>query len=259
MTNSVTKYTRRVLATLSLISLLASLACLRIPRPAAPQVQGPGGSKTAADPSKIHPGQSTRADVLRDWGWCDAHAENDRLFIGSLKFSDEKGIEVSGPIVYKGGRRWSAMSLFVEFDENGVVTKSYMDRDRVRAISSWVIGHHDLPALDLSKPIEIRTRILKEGLHLHTWAENGVVVLGADNLEVRSEDKKGHGPVRFMLEQVLALQAVDVSTGEGLYYMQRITFQGAQGWPNLRLALSPADTVTLVRYLKQVRESALPK
>jgi hypothetical protein len=64
--------------------------------------------------------------VLRDWKWCDAHLDSDRLFVGILSRSKEKRVDTLGPIyVGSEGRKWEREEMFVEFDDKGVVTKTY--------------------------------------------------------------------------------------------------------------------------------------
>lgn|SRR5215467_11596257 len=257
--SSTRRCTRSVRATLSFVPLLVAAGCYRIPQSAAPQVKGPTGSLT--DPAQIKPGETTRAELYKNWGWSDAHTGNDRIFIGSIMFSDEKGLEIAGPVVYPEGRSWHERSLIVEFDASGVVVRSYLTRDRVSAIAAWATGTSDLPRLDISKPIELRTQITK-GRGEHLWAASGVVVLAAESLELRSEDRNGHGQVRFTLGQVVELRDFNAeftnSNGYHTLYRQQLKFQGVPGWPSVRLELSSADTVKIVRYFQTVRKSVLP-
>jgi hypothetical protein len=259
MSSFAQRCTRSVCVALCLVPLLVPTGCYRIPQSAAPQVRGPAGS--LADTAQIKPRETTRAEVYKAWGWSDAHTENDRIFIGNVMFSDEKGLAITGPVVYPEGRRWHERSLIIEFDSSGVVIRSYLTRDRVRAITSWATGSSDLPRLDLSKPIELRTQITR-GSGEHVWAASGVVVLAPDGLELRSEDRNAHSPVCFTLHQVTELRDFNGEYANSneyhTVYHQQLKFQGVSGWSSVRLALSSADTVTIVRYFQMVRKSVLP-
>lgn len=233
--------------------LLSGMGCLSVPVHVTPQVQGAGGPSTLADTTMIKPGRTTRSDVLHDWAWCDEHADTDRLFLGSVKRSTSKRVETLGPIYAGSGREWDNVVFFVEFDDQGIVTKSYFVRshDRLAALVSWV-HRTNPPPLDLSKPIEISAEI-ETGSYLHKeWAKNGVLVLASGGLEMRSRDDHGDAPVHFDLQQIQGIRT-DYWSG------QHLTIHGTPGWSNVNLALESRAALILVRYLKQTRESALPK
>ncbi len=124
-----------------------------------------------------------------------------------MRNSKEKLVDTIGP-VYVGseGRQWVQENLFVEFDDTGVVQKTYFvsHHDLVREVSFWVTRTMP-PALDVSQPIEIKAKIQTRGFSHKTRAEHGVVVLSADGLEMQSEDQNGHSLVRIRLDQVEAL------------------------------------------------------
>ncbi len=243
---------RRTRYALGFVFLSTTIGCLSIPVRVTPQTQGPGGPGTVADTSQIQPGKTMHDEVLHDWKWCDSHLDSDRLFVGSLTRSPEKRVETLRPIYAGNERLWELQNLFVEFDAKGVVTKSYYvpTRHFLREITSWV-KRAPPPPLDISRPIEIKAEI-GTGSFLHKgWAEHGRVVLAADGLEMRSEDQNGPSPVHIRLEQVEALHSDDWSG-------QHLRIRGVPGGSNVNLVLKPAEICTLVRYLKQVRESALP-
>jgi hypothetical protein len=248
------RYCFRLLKAVALVSLSLFTACLSIPVRVQPQTQGPGGEGTLADTAQIQSGKTTRDNVLRDWKWCDAHLDSDRLFVCILSRSKEKRVDTLGPIyVGSEGRRWQREEMFVEFDNRGVVTKVYFVphakflRQMVSSVKSPVI-----PALDTSKPIEIKGEI-STGSFLHrTWAEHGIVVLTSDGLQMRSEDVSAPTPVFIKVTQLRQL-------GGDYWSGQHLKTQGVPGWSNVNLTLEPADVFTLVRYLKQVNEPVLPR
>jgi hypothetical protein len=251
--NSYSHRTRGILCVLGTVVLITGVGCLSIPVHITPRIQGEGGPSTLADSNTIRPGQTTRAEVLRDWAWCDAHSDTDRLFLGTVKRSTSKRVETLGPVYAGSDLYWEDVSLFVEFDNQGLVTRYYFVNryDRLSAMVSWV-RHAKRASLELSKSIQISAKI-GIGKFLHKdWAENGIIVLAADGLEMRSQDKGAPGPVHFRLEQLGELRS-------GRWYGQHLTFHGVAGWENVNLALDLPSTLTLVRYLKQTRESALPR
>jgi hypothetical protein len=203
---------------------------------------------------KIQPGKSTREDVLRDWEWCNAHLDSNRLFVGKVVHSKTKNIDMMGPI-YMGseGRQWDDENLFVEFDDKGTVTKAYLGshRDFLRQISSWV-RQTELPPLDLSKPIQIKGTIQTGSFSHKLWALHGVVLLAAEGLDFRSEDENGPHLVHVNIGQVEAI-------GGDYWSGQHLKLRGVPGWSNVNLELTMPDVFLLVRYLKQVREPALPR
>lgn len=150
MINSIPHSAKRIPTVFVLVASLGTLACFEIPVRVT-QVAGPGLAQ-------IQAGQSTRAHVLRDWGHYDNHADSGRLFIGTVVRST-KVVESLGP-VYAGSYRDShTLKAFIEFDDHGVVTKSYSVKpgDQFRACVSWV-RRTNPPPLDLTKPIELKTR-----------------------------------------------------------------------------------------------------
>jgi hypothetical protein len=83
-----------------------------------------------ADMGKIQPGKSTREDVLRDWEWCNAHLDTNRLFVGKVVHSKTKNIDMMGPI-YMGseGRQWD--------DENFDSTRISMNNRMILVVMLW--------------------------------------------------------------------------------------------------------------------------
>src|SRR5712692_204083 len=117
----------------TLVSGFAAGCGVRVPVHATPRVEGPAGANTIVDPSTIRPGISRREEILRDWGWCEAHVDSDRLFLGRVNRSTTRGVNVMVvpiPVPYAGSSRdWEIQNLFIEFDVKGVVSKAYFVSD----------------------------------------------------------------------------------------------------------------------------------
>jgi hypothetical protein len=143
--------------------------------------------------------------------------------------------------------------MFVEFDDKGVVTKTYFvphNKFLLQIVSA--VKNPLIPALDTSKPLEIKGEI-STGSFLHrTWAVHGLLVLTSNGLQMQSEDVSAPAPVFIKVTQLRKL-------GGDYWSGQHLKTQGVPGWSNVNLTLEPADVFTLVRYLNQVNESVLPR
>lgn len=136
--------------------LLFETGCVEIPVHVAPKVEGPGGKGTIAEPATIEVGKSSREEVERSWKWCEAPTNLDRLFVCEVKRSRE--VEIAVIPVYVA-RDWERQVLFVEFDERGIVSKTYFASHSERALVEWLNRNPQLP-LDLSQPIELASKAI---------------------------------------------------------------------------------------------------
>jgi len=89
--------------------------------------------RAAPDTNVIHPGVTTRTDVLRQFAAFDTGWRGERLFLGRWLYSGMVG---------NGGRWWAGKILAVEFDEKGLVTRYRVlsDDDFLRDQDSWPLA-----------------------------------------------------------------------------------------------------------------------
>jgi len=238
--------------------------CFHFPVKAKPVIEGQGGKNTFADSSTIRPGASTRQEILRDWSWCDTHVDSDRLFVGRVRRSTSRSVQMVAEVPIDYSRDWNVDYLFVEFGDNDIVSRTYFvpKGHLARGVLAWIRTALQ-PRLDISQPIEI-----KSVAELHKswtkWANPRsyeTVVLHPDWIELVHKDAKDT-VVRLPSSQLRNFE-------EGVYVAE----QGSEGWTGFSLGLAggqrPANSVdlhlnvpnlvTFLRYLDQVAPSALPK
>jgi hypothetical protein len=238
---------------------VATSGCVKVPVRVEAQTEGPEGKGKLVDPSTIRPGTTTREQVLHDWGWSDSHVDSERLFVGSMRRSTRKdtGFYVGAAIpVYMGNEReWEIQNLFLEFDEKGVVTKSYFVSDfhLVHELASCA-ARTSPPALDLSKAIRIKSNINLKSFppvfHSH-YMGNGTLVLAADALEFHPDPEAATTPpVRVAPDQLKRFRDCGKDKCLELRGMSR-------DYSIAELSLGPADVFTILRYLRQLAPSAI--
>jgi hypothetical protein len=245
------------------VSILLS-GCFHFPVKAAPVTEGSGGKKTVADPSTIRPGTSTREEILRDWNWCDTHVDSAHLFVGSVRRSASRSVQMIGEIPVDFSRNWKIEYLFAEFDDKGVVSRTYFipSGHLARAILAWIRSAPQ-PYLDVSHPIELKS-VAELSKSWNKWADQRsyeIVILLPDSIELIHKEAKDT-VVRIPSDQLRKFE-------EGTYVAE----QGGEGWTGFSLGLAGtqrpgnkvnlhlnvSNLVTFLRYLNQVAPSALPK
>jgi hypothetical protein len=152
-------------------------------------------------------------------------------------------------------REWEIQNLFLEFDEKGVVTKSYFVSDfhLVHELASCA-ARTSPPALDLSKAIRIKSNINLKSFppvfHSH-YMGNGTLVLAADALEFHPDPEAATTPpVRVAPDQLKRFRDCGKDKCLELSGMSR-------DYSIAELSLGPADVFTILRYLRQLAPSAI--
>ena len=252
----------------TLVCFLPSGCGVRIPVKAAPVIEGVGGKGTTADLTTIHPGTSTREEILRNWGWSDTHVNSDRIFVGQVRASTSRSSIVliaPIPIPYAGTYRdWAVHFLIVEFDDRGTVSNDEL-------IETGQLGHRMIawlgrvpqPALDLHHSIQLKSSVEftepPPVLHRALFFKGGLS-LQSDGLELRSEDSNP-APVHLALEQLHKLHGCGIYLPEGSTDVQNFYCLDVSGTPRARsrlsIALSSSDLLTFIRYLMQVAPSTI--
>lgn len=243
---------RRTLTPVLLAAWSVSAGCLSVPVHVQPQVQGPESSGLMVDPSVIQPGLTTREEMLKNWGWSDVHIESNRLFIGEMKRSTAKRVDMLGGIPVEVRRDWEDQFLFVEFDEKGVVTKSHFVHQN-HSYSEMVSYLEDtrLPPLDFSKPYEIPGGFGFRGPYGSHEYNEGSLVLSADAMEyIPGPKSRVQSRVRIEKSHVKKLHP-----GLGFHSLELRAMPKGQN--RLEFDLEPAKAFTFLRYLQQVAPAAL--
>ncbi len=239
------------------VCILLSLLCvgcfgaIRVPS----RTIAPSGEEKQAgvDLEFIHPGQTSRADVLQSLGWLDTGVKHERLFIARWV-----GSSWAVALGQTGGRYWTAHNLLVEFDGRGLVTRHEVvsDGSLARELEAWAVRVQDKP-LDLVPPIVIPVK------HIHTWVgpfPEAFLILGEQLLEFKEPGDGSH--VRLSPAKIARLTSTTMDTGTGIPHPNTValTFHFTEktragkklGW----VAVDVPTMMILVRYTVQNRPIA---
>lgn len=177
------------LLAVTLCTLLA--ACVAIPVKA-PRVKTPasGTIKGKVDLTFLKVGVTCQAEVHEKLGHLATGYETPGLFVARWLDSEWMFLWAAGAY-YTGAagssRDWGAHTMFVSFDQNGVVSQIEVvsDKELLQTIRTR--------ALASPRPDPDETFCVKL-MHSHTWSipNPGVMMLGKDGVELREEGKKKH-------------------------------------------------------------------
>ena len=143
-----------------ILILLFEAACFKVPVHVTPEVEGPGGKGTLAQPATIQAGKSNREEVKHSWKWCEVRTNLNELFLCQVNRSNSREVAGILGIPLEASRNWDEEFLFVEFDKGGTVSKTYFATNShlMRALVKWISRTPQSP-LDLSQPVKLAAQI----------------------------------------------------------------------------------------------------
>lgn len=209
---------------------------------------GSTGAEKPLDIDFIQPNKTTRDEVATKLAWMDTGLKHSRLFWGRWYQSSSGVVFVPGPLVMADvtARRWHDRNLLVEFNDNAIVERSgkYSNAQLNAELDRWLKGVGE-PPLDLSAPLVIEMRtgskrmtltrdlvefLLRDGTTLDVPRKD---ILKLETREIWSPDDSGSDP-------------------RDIAVMFHFTGKpGKRDCKCLMVRASPADYVTLLRYMPQ--------
>jgi hypothetical protein len=225
---------------LALILLTVAISSCTVPVPVTKRVLGPGSVPLTAEPStaKIHVGTTTRSDVEKEFQAVNSGVTSSRVFLARWARS---GIKDAG-----SNRLWGARNILVQFDAQGIVTRSDEcgDGKLQELLPEYLKGEIGAPTF--SEPIE-RTTVGAGA------AGPKPLVFKKDSLEFGGESIPRSSLVRLaFLGSSYPTDEPDPSLVSFDLVLRRKRFRGPM---NLSLSTSISTAVLLVQYIVQRPET----
>jgi hypothetical protein len=210
---------------------------------------GSTGAEKPLDLDFIQANKTTRDEVARKLAWMDTGLKHSRLFWGRWYQSSSGVLFVPGPLAMSDftARRWHDRNLLVEFNGHGTVERSgkYSNAQLNEELDRWLNGVGE-PPLDLSVPLVIEMQTGSKRMTLTRDSVEFVLWDGAI-FDVPRKDI-------FKLETPeIWAPGVSGSAPRDIAVLFHFSHEkpGKQGCKCLRVDVSPADYLTLLRYISQ--------
>lgn len=242
---------RRACIFAALLHCVFSTGCIVAPIPMTKRVEAPGeaGGRTAPDLSVLHPGQSTREDVLEKFSVIDTGYSGENLFFGRWVSSGSGWVwMIAGDNTGEGGywRNWKVHNLVVTFDDNGTV-KDFNEVDDKQV----------LKLLARLSPTQAQTASLALPISMQVQCRRGMVNLALQSGSIvfdHSDEPKIY--LRIGPEQVASLRLLRPHHPDPASLQMRMDFHiRTTVGRKIQFAISPADAVRLAQYLQSMNSS----
>jgi hypothetical protein len=235
----------------ALLYSILSTGCVVAPIPMTKRVEAPreANGRTAPDLSLLHPGQSTRKDVLEKLSVIDTGYTGQDLFFGRWVSSGSGWVwMIAGDNVGDGGYwpNWRVHNLLVRFDTDGTLKdfNEVDDKQVLKTVARLSITQQQMANLVVPTEMQVQCR---RALVNVTLGVNSVVFDHSDPPKIH---------LRIAATQIVSLRLLRSHHPDPASLLMRMAFQSRTALGRkIQFTISPADAVRITQHVQSVNSS----